>query len=348
MGARGLIRLKYVHAFRDRTGQMRYYFRRHGKRTPLPGPPGSTEFMDAYASLFGVPSKTTELRPTAAAKTFSALAIRYYRSPQYLALSPTSRRNYRRVIDGFLQDNGHRRVDQVKREHVDVLIGKLANKPGAGIILLKRMRTLIRYGMAIGWTDRDPTAGVKGYKSKEIHTWTEGEIALFEHRWPEGSRERLAFALLLYTGQRGCDVYRMTWADIVSDTIRVAQQKTAAKLPIPIHEALDRVLAIAGREFGTILVTAYGQPFSVKGFGNMISTAIREAQLPDQCKAHGLRKAAARRLPRQAALPARSRRSQGIRHWLRSSATPAPPTKSDWHGAPFETAGEQKWQTACR
>jgi hypothetical protein len=36
MGGRGVIRLKYVHAFRDRTGRMRYYFRRNGKRTPLP------------------------------------------------------------------------------------------------------------------------------------------------------------------------------------------------------------------------------------------------------------------------------------------------------------------------
>jgi integrase len=43
-------------------------------------------------------------------------------------------------------------------------------------------------------------------------------------------------------------------------------------------------------------VTAYGQPFSVKGFGNMMSTAIRDAGLPERCKAHGLRKAAARRL----------------------------------------------------
>ena len=65
--------------------------------------------------------------------------------------------------------------------------------------------------MALGWTDRDPTAGVKGYKSKEIHTWTEHEIEIFEARWPQGTRERLAFSLLLYTGQRGSDVHRMTW-----------------------------------------------------------------------------------------------------------------------------------------
>src|SRR6516165_7289433 len=150
--------------------------------------------------------------------------------------------------------------------------------------------------MALGWTDRDPTAGVKAFKSKEIHTWNEDEIAAFEKRWPEGSRERLTFALLLYTGQRGSDVHRMMRTDIVGDTIRVAQQKTAAKLTIPIHDALQRLLAIANRQHETILATAYGKPFSVKGFGNMISAAIRGAGLPPRCKPHGLRKAAARRL----------------------------------------------------
>lgn len=56
------------------------------------------------------------------------------------------------------------------------------------------------------------------------------------------------------------------------------------------------MLAIANRSHATILFTAYGEQFSVKGFGHMISTAIRAAGLPERCKAHGLRKAAARRL----------------------------------------------------
>jgi integrase len=296
MGGRGVIRLKYVHAFRDRLGRMRYYFRRHGKRSALPGLPGSGEFMAAYAVQLNNPPKQVEQRPAAAPGTFAALAIRYYGSPQYQSLSATSRSNYRRVIDGFLEQHGHRRVDQMTREHVDIVVGRMAEKPGAGIILLKRIRSLIRYAMALGWTDRDPTAGVKAYKSKEIHTWNEDEIATFEKRWPEGSREHLAFALLLYTGQRGSDVHRMMWTDLVEDTIRVAQRKTATKLTIPIHDALDRVLAMSNRGGATILITAYGQPFSVKGFGNMVSTAIREAGLPQRCKAHGLRKAAARRL----------------------------------------------------
>ena len=297
MGGRSVIRLKYVHAFRDRMGRMRYYFRRHGKRATLPGLPGSDEFMAAYAAQLREMPKQVEPRPKAAPGTFAALAIRYYGSPQYQSLSTTSRGNYRRVIDGFLEEHGHRQAHQMTREHVDIIIGKMANKPGAGIILLKRLRTLIRYAMALGWTDRDPTAGVKAYRSKEIHTWNEDEITAFEKHWPEGSRERLAFALLLYTGQRGSDVHRMLWTDIVGDTIRVAQQKTAAKLNIPIHASLSRLLAIANPDQATTLIaTAYSKPFSVKGFGNMMSSAIRSAGLPRRCKPHGLRKAAARRL----------------------------------------------------
>jgi hypothetical protein len=64
MGGRGVIRLKYVHAFRDRLGRMRYYFRRHGKRSALPGLPGSSEFMAAYAAQLNNPSKWVEQRPT--------------------------------------------------------------------------------------------------------------------------------------------------------------------------------------------------------------------------------------------------------------------------------------------
>ena len=36
----------------------------------------------------------------------------------------------------------------------------------------------------------------------------------FEQHWPIGTKQRLAFALMLYTGQRRSDVHRMTWADV--------------------------------------------------------------------------------------------------------------------------------------
>ena len=54
------IKLKYVNCFANRgrkDKRVRYYFRRRGtKAIPLPGLPGSEEFMGAYAAaLAGLP-----------------------------------------------------------------------------------------------------------------------------------------------------------------------------------------------------------------------------------------------------------------------------------------------------
>jgi integrase len=188
------------------------------------------------------------------------------------------------------------RADQMKREHIITLIGAMADRPGAANMLLKRLRILLRFGIDLGWLKDDPTTRVKTYRSHELHTWTEEEITAFEARWPEGSKQRLALALLLYTGQRGSDVRKMVWTDIAGTTIRVAQQKTGTKLVLPLHPDLQALLAIAPRKQATILATELGAAFSAKGFGNFMSAAIRSACLPTRCKAHGLRKAAARRL----------------------------------------------------
>jgi site-specific recombinase XerD len=46
----------------------------------------------------------------------------------------------------------------------------------------------------------------------------------------------------------------------------------------------------------TFLVTEYGKPFSVDGFGHWFRNMCDEAGISPECAAHGLRKAACRRL----------------------------------------------------
>ena len=290
------IKLKYVQRFVDRHGKPRHYFRQDSQRVRLPGVPGSQEFMDAYAAALAQQPPPVSPRAQAAPGTFNALAIEYYGSPEFGGLSLATKRNYRRIIDRFREEHGKRRVDQMRPSHVRAIIGKMADRPGAGTTLLKRLRTLINYAIAEEWISADPTRRIKTYASKEFHTWTEAEIAQFEARWPVGSKQRLGFALHLYTGQRGSDVHRMTWPDISGDAIQVRQNKTGAELVIVLHPRLQEVLAAAPRKHISILTTEYGRPFSVKGFGQFMSGAIRKAGLPARCKAHGLRKAAARRL----------------------------------------------------
>jgi integrase len=90
----------------------------------------------------------------------------------------------------------------------------------------------------------------------------------------------------------------MTWADVsaAGDTMRVVQQKTGAKLTIPLHVDLRVILSATPREHITILNTEFGQPFTVDGFSGFMRDAIRAAALPLECQPDGLRKAAGRRL----------------------------------------------------
>ncbi|MGE0829331.1 MAG: tyrosine-type recombinase/integrase [Hyphomonadaceae bacterium] len=130
---------------------------------------------------------------------------------------------------------------------------------------------------------------------KGFTAWSESDIEAFEARWPADTRERLAMALMLYTGQRRGDIVRMGRQHVSGDTIRVTQNKTGASLIIPMHPKLRAIINDLPRDDLTFLRTAWGKPFVSTGFGNWFRDACDAAGLKDR-SAHGLRKAAARRL----------------------------------------------------
>lgn len=150
--------------------------------------------------------------------------------------------------------------------------------------------------MDLEWIGSDPTVGLKMPKLNEVYTWKDREIEQFEKFWPIGTRQRTAFALFISTGQRRSDVYRMSWGDIEGQFIYVTQQKTGAELMIPIHRELATVLAAMPRDQPLIATTDSGEPTSLDNFSHFLREAITKAGLPMNCRPHGLRKAAARRL----------------------------------------------------
>jgi integrase len=290
--------LRYVDRFVDRHGHVRHYFRRPGgRRLALPGMPGSDEFMAAYkAALAREDVPATEPKVRGEPGTFSRLAAQYFVSPDFLRLRTRTQHVYRLVIDRFLTEHGHRRVAEMRRDDVKKIMALKAATPGSANDLLKKIRTLIKFAVDAGWRSDDPTLRIKAFPEHEFHTWTEDEIARYEEYWPTGSRERTAFALHLYTGQRRADVARMAWTDVAGNAINVVQAKTGARLTIPLHPHLSAALCARPRRQMVILTTAFNRPFSSAGYGNMMADAIAAAGLPDRCVLHGLRKAAARRL----------------------------------------------------
>jgi integrase len=292
------IKLKHVDSYIDATGKRRHYFRKgRGRRVALPGSPGSPEFVAAWQAACDE-AAVGPRKQRGAPGTFDRLVQDYFDSPNYLRMVSSTQRAYRLMIERFVRDDaiGHRRVDQMRREHVNHIVAKRSKTPGAANDVLKKLRVLLRFAMANGQIRFDPTIGIKGFAEGEIATWTEDEIEQFKQRWPAGTPERMAFALLLYTGQRRSDVVRMSWRDIDGNAIRVIQQKTGTKVKIPLHPQLRRLIDDWPKRHVVVLATAYGKPFSAAGFGNWMAAKIAEAGLPDHCVTHGLRKAAARRL----------------------------------------------------
>jgi integrase len=295
------IRLPYVQEYRDRRGRARRYFRRPGyKRVTLPGTPGAPAFMAASREALAAE------RPPIGRKhgegTVGDLVVCFYKSPYFENLKPNSQRLYRLVLDRFRQQDGHRLVRDMPRRVAMSIIEEIgASRPGMANLTLKAMRRLFAYAVKREMRDDNPFVGIESYKLGTHHTWTDAEIGAFEAVWLVGSRERLAFDLLLYTGQRVGDVAAMRRSDIRNGAIHVKPEKTGDELVIPVHPNLLRSMKACPTKGLTLIGQANGRPISGGGLSSLIERAARAAGLPAKCVPHGLRKARMRRLAERGA-----------------------------------------------
>jgi integrase len=285
---------RYVHAFLDRHGRPRYYYRRAGfNAVPLPGLPYSSAFMAAYeAAMAGQrPAPTSRALPG----TMNALALSFFAAPSFSTLRPSTRSTYRWTIERLCREHGDKRVTLLRREHVVKLMA--ARTPGAANKLRKALRAMMKHAVAVGLRANDPTSDVKAIHTRTagFHSWSDLEISQFEKCHPIGSRARLAMALLLYSGQRRGDVIRMGPQHVRNGVLTVKQEKTGVELAIPIHPELATIIASAPSGHLTFLTTRFGRPFEASTFSHWFRDQCDQAGLP-HCSAHGLRKAAARRL----------------------------------------------------
>ena len=70
---------------------------------------------------------------------------------------------------------------------------------------------MFEWAVGEGRLPENPALGVNRPKVKTAgyKTWSEAEIERFEAKHPIGTKARLAFGLLLFTGQRRGDVVKM-------------------------------------------------------------------------------------------------------------------------------------------
>jgi integrase len=228
----------------------------------------------------------------------AAAVVSYFNSWSFRNLASETRRTRKNILERFREQHGDKRIALLQPEHVKAMLAAKAGTPQAANNLLKTVRALMQHCILTDLRADDPTHGIRGAKIRTdgYRTWTESDIEAFEAAHPIGSRARLALVLLLYTAQRRSDIVRMGRQHVRDGALSVRQQKTGRSLEIPVHPALQTILDETRSDHLTFLTTQAGKPFSAAGFTNWFRDRCNEAGLPLGTSAHGLRKAACRRL----------------------------------------------------
>jgi integrase len=299
-------RLAYTETFLTRHGKRMWYFRvGKGQRVPLPGAYGAPEFTEAYRAALA--KHTSGEMKTG--RTLAWLVDQYRHSPAYEALARETKKQFRYQLDALRKNSGDSPIAGITGSTISASRDKRAVKPSDANKFLKCDSSLFRFAVDRQWMLTNPAKGIGKIKTASIgfQTWTEDEAQAFEARWPIGTRERLAFDMLVYTGVRRSDVVRLGRQHTRQGEITITTEKSRnmgkpVEVTITILPPLARSIEATATGDMTYLVTLKRTAFTKEAFGNWFRAACRVAECSGS--SHGLRKLAAVRMAENGATEA--------------------------------------------
>ena len=308
----------YVSRFTDRHGKERLRFRRKGYPSQyFTAPLGTEAFREEY-HRFNSAEAIAEAAENARAarctpRSIGDLLRQYVAIPERLGPSTVTQAKVRNILERFAEGKEEWPVKGVRFHHIDVIIaqarvkaldakGRKVGGVEAARKLRKELRRLFAFARKLGWIsvnpvdDSQPVKVAPNERSTGFHTWTESDIAQYRMHWPLGTKQRLAMELMLWTDQRKVDAIHLGRQHIREGKFSIRQSKTGKLLKLPIAPPLAEAIAsMPVTNAMCFLITEWGRPFSVKGFGGWFRDQCDAAGLP-KCTAHGLRKATMRRM----------------------------------------------------
>jgi integrase len=302
-------RLKYVHRVTSRSGKTRHYLRIRRVGYPIRGEPGSAEYLENYRALLAL-HQTGERnvrsgsrvggaqRPKWLPGSVGSVVGKYLKSNQHAALADGTRKAYRRALEAIRGNIGHRVLVRLDCDDIDFYCTQIANEKGAASADLHRhlISTLWKFSKGLRECRRkgrsNPTTSAnKHYKVKSPHKpWPVSVQRTFLQA--ANPTLKLAFHLLLYTGQRRADVVAMKWCDFDGKKIHIAQQKTAETVSIHLHRRLRELLQATPRIGEHVLTNRWGKPCTPGALTTAVKRTLKEICAPNYTL-HGLRKSAA-------------------------------------------------------
>lgn len=251
---------------------------------PLPGQPGTPEFIAAYneavASLKAIDTDR-----------FHSVVSRYRNDEAvFKTFAPSTKRNWSPWLSRIDDYFGKLRTAQFDRpDKIRPVIIKWRNKwaehPRTADYGMQVLSTVLSYAVdPLGEIARNPCEGIKRLysvdRSKII--WTDADIAQLKATC--SLEVALAVDLASHTGLRLGDLLKLSWSHIGDDAIIITTGKSNNRREaiIPLYDALRSVLARIPKRATTVLTSTRNRPWTVNGFGTAFDRAKRAADLMDR------------------------------------------------------------------
>lgn len=270
-----------------------YYFRQgKGTRTRLPDDPNSAEFKLAYQTLLaGQPIFSPP--NNAPVRSIRWVIDRYHESGRWAQLSVSTRKSHDRFFEHLIKQSGHVDARAVQPSDVRRMLDERRHTPSLANNYLKALTSLFKWALVNEHVAIDPTAGVQRLrvKSDGFPAWTIEDAKHFRAHWPIGTKPRLAFELLLHTGLRRSDIFRLGRQHLSGRILTIRTYKTGTPVTIELSQSLVDIIAQTKVGDLHFIVGESGRPFTVESFGNWFRDQCRACGI--QKSAHGIRKLSA-------------------------------------------------------
>ena len=281
-----IVRLRHVKRVRAK-GRTYWYHRITGERLSDDREERAARALEINRTLKGTPRNI-------APGSLADVIVLYKRAPEFRTLRAGSRREYARHLDTLSEIWGANPIAKIERKHVLALRDRYADTPTKANNIVSVLRVVLNFAEERDYRPDNPAKHVNKLPTGPGHaTWRDEEIGRFLASAPP--MMALALKLGLYSGQREGDVLEMSWHDYDGQSIKVVQNKTGAKLSIPVHAAMRGALDAQERVSPIILTSATGRPFRGSNFRYQFASAMKAAGLSG-LTFHGLRYTAAARL----------------------------------------------------
>lgn len=289
----------HLHRETTRHGRTVWYVRvDKGPRIRLRSVFGTPEFRLEYeAAVAGRPM----IRKGPVSGSWQWLYDRYRETGAWSRLSPATRRQRENIFKHVMAEAGHEPFKSITKKHVMAARDRRKDTPSQARNFLDALRGLFKWALEADYIAIDPTAGVANPERKDgpgFLMWTEEEVERYEQRWPRGTRQRVWFDLLLYTGLRRGDAVILGRQHCRDGVCVLQTEKSGERVTVtlPILEPLRLTLDAGPTGDLAFICGERGKPLTKESFGNLFKDACTAAGVVTKKKAaHGLRKVGATR-----------------------------------------------------